>query len=64
MEDFFTMQEFHAAVTAIRQYTSLEPRAGLILGSGLNALAESVEDAVTIPFKDIPHFPVSTVEGH
>ncbi len=64
MEEFFTMQEFHAAVTAIRQYTSLEPRAGLILGSGLNALAESVEDAVTIPFKDIPHFPVSTVEGH
>ncbi|HQE92532.1 MAG TPA: purine-nucleoside phosphorylase [Anaerolineae bacterium] len=58
------MQEFQTAVTAIRQHTPLEPRVGLILGSGLNALAESVENAVSIPFEDIPYFPVSTVEGH
>ncbi len=64
MEEFFTMPEFQAAVTAIRRYTSLQPQVGLILGSGLNALAESVEDATKIPFRDIPHFPVSTVEGH
>ncbi len=64
MEEFLTMQEFQTAVTAIRQHTPLEPRVGLILGSGLNALAESVENAVSIPFEDIPYFPVSTVEGH
>jgi purine-nucleoside phosphorylase len=64
MEEFFAMHEFNEAVTTIRQYTDLKPRVGLILGSGLNALAESVEDAVSIPFADIPHFPVSTVEGH
>lgn len=64
METFFTMQDFKAAVTAIRRHTTLVPKVGLILGSGLNALADSVENAVTMPFGDIPNFPVSTVEGH
>lgn len=64
MEEFFTMQDFNEAVAAIRRHTDLQPRVGLILGSGLNALAEAVEGATFIPFADIPHFPVSTVEGH
>ncbi len=37
---------------------------GLVLGSGLNALAQSIEDAVAIPYGSIPHFPTSTVAGH
>lgn len=37
---------------------------GLVLGSGLNALAHSIEDAVAIPYGSIPHFPTSTVTGH
>lgn len=37
---------------------------GLVLGSGLGDMAAQVEDAVTIPYDRIPHFPVSTVEGH
>ena len=37
---------------------------GLILGSGLGPLADSVEDAVKIPYGEIPHFPTSTVPGH
>ena len=37
---------------------------GLILGSGLGELAEEITDAVKIPYKDIPNFPVSTVVGH
>lgn len=37
---------------------------GLILGSGLGELAEEIEDAVVIPYDQIPHFPVSTVVGH
>lgn len=64
MDEFFTMQDFEASVAGIRRHTKLAPKAGLILGSGLNALAGSVEGAVTIPFGDIPNFPVSTVEGH
>ena len=64
MDEFFTMQDFEASVSGIRQHTKLAPKVGLILGSGLNALADSVESAVKIPFGDIPNFPVSTVEGH
>lgn len=40
------------------------PVIGLVLGSGLGDLAGEASDAVTIDFGDVPHFPVSTVEGH
>lgn len=40
------------------------PDIALILGSGLGELAEEVENAIVIEYKNIPHFPTSTVEGH
>ena len=40
------------------------PRIGVVLGSGLGAVASAVEPAVTVPYSEIPHFPQSTVEGH
>jgi purine-nucleoside phosphorylase len=40
------------------------PQIGLILGSGLGDLAEQVENGLSIDYRDVPHFPVSTVEGH
>lgn len=52
------------AAAFIKEKTSVKPEIGLILGSGLGILAELIEDAVAIPYEDIPHFPVSTVEGH
>ena len=42
----------------------LRPRVGIVLGSGLGAVAESVSGAVIVPYGEIPHFPQSTVEGH
>lgn len=42
----------------------INPTIGLILGSGLGVLADEIEDAIVIDYKDIPNFPVSTVEGH
>lgn len=48
----------------LREKTTIRPEAGIILGSGLSGLAEIIEEAVQIPYQDIPHFPVSTVEGH
>ena len=48
----------------IGQRTKLRPRIALVLGSGLGAFAESLKDSTIIPYKDIPHFPVSTAVGH
>ena len=41
-----------------------KPVAAIILGSGLGQLAESIEDRITIPYSEIPCFPVSTAIGH
>ncbi|WP_263359401.1 purine-nucleoside phosphorylase [Acidicapsa ligni] len=43
---------------------ALAPRIGIVLGSGLGAVAEAVIDPVVVPYAEIPHFPQSTVEGH
>ena len=42
----------------------LSPRIGIVLGSGLGAVAEAVHSPVFVPYASIPHFPQSTVEGH
>jgi purine-nucleoside phosphorylase len=44
--------------------SGLTPRVGLVLGSGLGAVADVVANPVFIPYAEIPHFPQSTVEGH
>lgn len=44
--------------------TELKPTLGIILGSGLGNFASQVENAVVIPYSEIPHWPQSTVEGH
>lgn len=48
----------------IAAISPVKPTIGLILGSGLGILAELIEEPVAIKYSDIPHFPVSTVEGH
>jgi purine-nucleoside phosphorylase len=52
------------AAAFILSMTDVRPEIGLILGSGLGVIGDELEDAVTIPYENIPHFPVSTVEGH
>lgn len=64
MTEFFTRKEFAEAADFIRSHTEHEPTIGLVLGTGLNPLAEEVQGAEVIPYSEIPHFPVSTVEGH
>lgn len=41
-----------------------EPEVGIVLGSGLGGLVDAIDIQYTIPYKDIPNFPVSTVQGH
>jgi purine-nucleoside phosphorylase len=52
------------AAAYISKYTGVAPEIGLILGSGLGVLADIIQDPQTISYARIPHFPVSTVEGH
>ena len=56
--------EVMEATNAIRARTMVRPQVALILGSGLGALADEIEQAVIIPYDEIPHFAHSTVIGH
>jgi purine-nucleoside phosphorylase len=52
------------AVEAIAKKIDIEPRVGLILGSGLGGFAETLVDSIAIRYEEIPGWPSSTVEGH
>jgi purine-nucleoside phosphorylase len=64
MTTFSWSEKIEQAAAYIRSRSKINPEVGLILGSGLGVLAEAIEDAISIDYQDIPHFPVSTVEGH
>ncbi|MBI3241958.1 MAG: purine-nucleoside phosphorylase [Chloroflexi bacterium] len=64
MTETYTRAQFDQAADFIRQRTKHRPAVGLVLGSGLGGLADSVEEADIIPSTDIPHWPRSTVHGH
>lgn len=53
-----------AAVHRIKEVTDLEPRVGVVLGSGLGGLADALENRVEIPYAEIPGWPISTAVGH
>ncbi len=52
------------AVTALKHHIDEHPQIGIILGSGLGGLVDEIENSVSVRFEDIPHFPVSSVDGH
>lgn len=58
------MEELKKAVEFIKSKTNIVPEIALILGSGLGAIADDIENAVKISYEDIPGFPPSKVEGH
>src|SRR5688500_19351280 len=64
MTPFMTLEQIDQAADAVRRRTSHRARAGIILGSGLNDLADSVQKADVIPYSDLPNWPKSTVHGH
>jgi purine-nucleoside phosphorylase len=53
-----------AAADVVRERSEVEPRIGIILGTGLGALAEEIDAECTIPYDELPDFPVPTVESH
>jgi len=60
--------EFHKmldeAVGYIKSQVKLQPRIGIILGTGLGSLVDGIEMEDTVDYDKIPHFPISTVESH
>lgn len=64
MQNFISLSQIDEVAQKIKSQISIQPIVGIILGSGLNGLADSVKEAVNIPYGDLPNFPVSTVHGH
>ncbi|HEY9077614.1 MAG TPA: purine-nucleoside phosphorylase [Anaerolineaceae bacterium] len=64
MKEWITLAEIDEAAAAIRAQMTYQPAVGIILGSGLGALAEQVERAEVISYDQIPNWRVSTVIGH
>ena len=64
MADAITLPMIDEAVAVVRKFSQRKPKIGLILGSGLGDLAESVTPADYINYADIPHYPKSTILGH
>ena len=58
------MSAARAAAAVAERAPGFRPRVGLVLGSGLGALVDELEDAVSVPYADIPGFRVGTVSGH
>ncbi|MDC7219515.1 MAG: purine-nucleoside phosphorylase [Spirochaetales bacterium] len=58
------MSKYTEAADFIKSRIKDLPKTGLILGSGLNDLADAVENPVILPYGEIPHFPSSTAPGH
>ena len=53
-----------ALEAAVRRRSDLVPELGIVLGSGLGGLADELEDAVAIPFAELPGWPAATAPGH
>jgi purine-nucleoside phosphorylase len=53
-----------AAADSVRSRVAVQPRVGIILGSGLGGIAGAIDNPTRIPFGDVPGFPAATVVGH
>lgn len=58
------LNQIHETAEYLKKRTGATPQVGIILGTGLGGLANEIAIDFTVPYEEIPHFPVSTVEGH
>src|SRR3954463_12840623 len=58
------LEQIKNTAAYIQSKISFQPEVGIILGTGLGGLVQEINITHTIPYEEIPHFPVSTVEGH
>ena len=61
----YTFEQYQASADTIRsRLGGFVPEVALVLGSGLGFLGDVVENAIAVPYGDIPHFKASTAPGH
>ena len=58
------LEKINQSATFIQKKTNFNPEIGIILGTGLGGLVNEINIEHSLNYQDIPHFPVSTVEGH
>jgi purine-nucleoside phosphorylase len=58
------LAKIEESIKSIQEYSRVKPEIAIILGTGLGELANQIEDKVSIPYKNISNFPISTVHGH
>ena len=58
------LERIKSTASFIRSKVDFDPQVGIILGTGLGGLVNHIDIAATLDYRDIPDFPVSTVEGH
>lgn len=58
------LKKIYDAVEYIRKRTGMQPASGVVLGSGLGSFVNEIKIEEEISYHEIPHFPISTVEGH
>lgn len=64
MKTQYSIQDIDRIASAVREKIAVDPKIGMILGSGLGPLSQEVENPTVISYGDLPDWPVSTVEGH
>ena len=64
MQTHFSLDQLDEVAAAVRDRTRRKPKIAMILGSGLSGMADAVREPDTIPFQELPYFPVATVMGH
>ena len=57
-------EQVQETVNYIKSKTGYTPDYGVILGSGLGSFTQDIDIEFTLPYTEVPNFPVSTVEGH
>ena len=61
----FNYEDYEKSAEYIKEkIKGKNPKIAIVLGSGLGGLAKEIKNETVIKYKDIPNFPVSTVEGH
>lgn len=64
MSPAYSINAYDEAAEYVRQRSTVRPQVGLVLGSGLSGLADSVAQPLVLPYDEVPHLRTSTVPGH